>query len=192
MNEKSEDGYEENKKVKISPELKAELEAKAQLVSKLEGKYASRGLKFTRGFAGSVPVQAYGIIDGFRFYFRYRGDHASIRIGFIKEDRMEREYARDMMFHQERLDKARAKAEETGVSYESVIKDMWLTFEPVKTVLDGITDYPSSIRKQAYIQDFYNESFKGTLDAEECEEVFTRLIENLENVDYEDPIIITL
>lgn len=174
---------------KISPELAAHLEAKKLAAVELEEMYVSRGLKFTQGFTGSFPVQAYGIIDGYRFYFRYRGDNASIRIGFIADDRLVKEHARDMAFYNKRIEKYRAEAEATGVSLESIMSDRFER-EPLQETLNGITDYPSSIRKQSYLSGFYGEDYKGELEPEECKEIFIRLIESLEEVEYEDPLTI--
>jgi hypothetical protein len=50
-------------------------------VTLLEEKYADRGLKFTSAFEGFAPVQAYGHLDGKRFYFRLRGGVASLKVG---------------------------------------------------------------------------------------------------------------
>lgn len=175
----------------ISPELQAEIEAKDAVEKFLEEKYADRGLKFTAGFGGSYPVQAWGIIDGYRFYFRFRHDSASIRIGFIAEDRLAREYQRDMKFHAERIARLDKEEAETGIVDDSVFAMLYRQ-EPVLGELNGIDDYPSSIRKQAYWGNIYDDEYKGHLNAEECETIFTHLIENLVEVDYEDPITIEL
>jgi hypothetical protein len=50
-------------------------------VKTLEAKYADRGLVFTSPFEGFAPIQAYGHLDGKRFYFRLRGGEASLRVG---------------------------------------------------------------------------------------------------------------
>lgn len=173
----------------IPPYVQADIAAKREAEARLEEKYADRGLKFTRGFSGSTPVQAWGVIDGYRFYFRYRGDMASIRIGFIASDRAEREYARDMKFHQERVARSEERQAQTGELDTSLSNALFL-MEPKLTVLDGITDYPSSIRKQAIIVDALGEPYNGMLSALEAENLFTRLIENLEDVSYEDPVTI--
>lgn len=47
----------------------------------LEEKYSDRGLKFTSPFEGLAPIQAYGHLDGKRFYFRLRGGDASLKVG---------------------------------------------------------------------------------------------------------------
>lgn len=51
------------------------------IAKRLEDKYASRNLKFTSPFEGLEPVQAYGYLDGLRFYFRFRGRIAKLNIG---------------------------------------------------------------------------------------------------------------
>lgn len=58
------------------------------VASLLEEKYKHRGLRFD-GFGGSHPVQADGEIDGEEFYFRFRGDSATLEVGrlyFIGEE----------------------------------------------------------------------------------------------------------
>jgi hypothetical protein len=52
-------------------------------VSFLEKKFADRGLRFTSTFEGTDPVQAYGHLDGLRFYFRFRYDSASLVLGDV-------------------------------------------------------------------------------------------------------------
>lgn len=47
----------------------------------LEDKYADRGLVFTSPFEGANLVQAFGHLDGYRFYFRLRNGEASLRVG---------------------------------------------------------------------------------------------------------------
>lgn len=60
----------------------------------LEGKYADRGLVFTSPFEGANLVQAFGHLDGMRFYFRLRGGEASMRVGVydrsIEEGKVQR------------------------------------------------------------------------------------------------------
>lgn len=55
-------------------------------VASLEEKYSDRGLKFTSPFEGFAPIQAYGHLDGKRFYFRLRGGEASLRVGVYDKD----------------------------------------------------------------------------------------------------------
>jgi hypothetical protein len=63
-----------------------------EIVQVLEKLYAHRGLKFTTVFEGLEPVQAYGDIDGMRFYFRERGNISSLKVGQYDVE-LERKYA---------------------------------------------------------------------------------------------------
>lgn len=51
-------------------------------VEYLEKKYAHRGLKIDGCFWKSCPTQAFGVIDGMIFYFRFRHDYAALEIGY--------------------------------------------------------------------------------------------------------------
>lgn len=157
---------------------KIERDAKKVVELRLEEKYAERGLKFTFGFRGSIPTQAFGTIDGYLFYFRYRGDYAQLRVGFIEEDRYEQEYARDMKFHNDRI----ARFGLGG--------DKWHDIPPEKQVLNGETDMPTSLRKVASIADVLDDPYNGTLTADECEMIFIRLVESLEDIEHEVPVTI--
>jgi hypothetical protein len=63
-----------------------------ETVQVLEKLYSHRGLKFTTVFEGLEPVQAYGDIDGMRFYFRERGGISSLKVGKYDVE-LERKYA---------------------------------------------------------------------------------------------------
>lgn len=52
-----------------------------QMVELLENNNQNRGLKFTSPFEGLIPVQAYGHVDGKRFYYRSRSGTTSLQIG---------------------------------------------------------------------------------------------------------------
>lgn len=194
MSEYTQDNFDDDSvtlPLSTSSAVSADIAGKRRVEARLEEKYADRGLKFTRGFSGSSPVQAWGVIDGYRFYFRYRTDAASIRIGFIAEDRAEREYERDMKFHKERIARSEAREALTGELDTSLSNALFL-LEPKLNVADGVTDYPSSIRKQAYVSGVFNDPWNGQLSPEQAEYIFVRLIENLEDVSYEDPVTIEL
>jgi hypothetical protein len=47
----------------------------------MEAEHVDRGLSFYRNGLGHTPVQAFGMIDGDYFYFRFRHDMASIEVG---------------------------------------------------------------------------------------------------------------
>lgn len=55
------------------------------ICKRLETKYAFLGLEFTEPFNGYVPVQAWGKIHGMDFYFRFRHDYLSLRVGDFSE-----------------------------------------------------------------------------------------------------------
>lgn len=57
-----------------------------EVVTILEEKYSDRGLRFTSPFEGLAPIQAYGHLDGKRFYFRLRGGEASLRVGVYDKE----------------------------------------------------------------------------------------------------------
>jgi len=69
----------------ISPQKQAEFDAAraatAATVAELEARHADRGLHFTQPFYGMMPVQAFGHIDGQRFYFRFRHNSATLQVG---------------------------------------------------------------------------------------------------------------
>lgn len=162
------------------------------VVSRLEERYSDRGLKFTTPFIGSVPVQAFGTIDDMIFYFRYRGDYGNLRIGFIREDRFELEYERDLLFYEERLKKDAKDRAENGVDenesdLDRVWNEMWLT-KPRKQERTT-EDIPTSIRKVAHAANYLDDPYNGTLTAGECEELFIFLMNNLQDVEHEENII---
>lgn len=172
-----------------------------EVVTNLEERYASRGLKFTTGFLGSVPVQAFGQIDGMLFYFRYRGDYGNLRVGIIEEDRYQKEYERDLLFHEERVAKRVAKkaAEIASDNAAKAVAGEELEFEdfftrlhlmpPVLKVASGVDDVPTSLRKIASAPDYLNDPYCGTLSAVQCEELFIHLVEKLEDVEWVESII---
>lgn len=156
----------------------------------LERRYADRGLKFTSGFRGVVPVQAFGTIDGMMFYFRYRGDYGNLRIGFIEDDRYELEYKRDMLFHNERLEKRAEEKAAAGDSWDT--ENEWfddLMFREPKLQKITDTSIPTTLRKVAGIVNYLDDPYNGSLTGEQCEDLFIRLMEELEEVDYVQPII---
>lgn len=163
------------------------------VTDRLEKRYENRGLKFTRAFVGSIPVQAFGTIDDMIFYFRYRGDYGQLEVGFIKEDRFDLEYERDVMFHEERVRKdkeQKAQAKAAGIAPDPddyIFESLWLT-PPIKKIPTD-EDMPTSLRKVAYVQNYLDSPYNGTLTLDECEDLFTRLVEGLEDVEQERQVI---
>jgi hypothetical protein len=58
-----------------------DVEYEERIAQELEASNIHRGLRFTSVFQGLVPVQAYGIVDGKRFYFRQRNGLSYLVVG---------------------------------------------------------------------------------------------------------------
>lgn len=142
-------------------------------IETLEQTYKDRGLKFTVPFTGNIPNQAYGHIDGMLFYFRYRGDNASLRVGTIPLFRLEREHVQAVN---------RWKEDPTDAfGFEND--------RPKKRKLNGYNDMPVAIKKESFLTDYTGEHFNSHLDKEQMIDLFSKLVEALEDVDYEEPVI---
>jgi hypothetical protein len=151
----------------------------------LEERFTARGLKFTQGFGGALPVQAFGVIDGMRFYFRFRYDVAALRVGNLDEDKPLRDYDRAVARRVSRLTELEEDVEAGILTHaEAETQRKWLR-EPRIEYPNGRDDYPTLIKKQARVSDFLGEPLAGILSAEEAIAVFTRLVETLEDVDYD-------
>ncbi|QOD05662.1 hypothetical protein [Pseudarthrobacter sp. BIM B-2242] len=138
------------------------------VVARLEEKYAHLGVRFYQGFAGSVPVQAYGRIGRRFFYFRFRGDCASLTIG--SPDR--------------RGDAARYKAQRVKALRTLRRKDDSGFFGLYGALRDlrrgtGQEWYPSIPVRYAVINDVTGERYAGCLEQDEAEALFVRLMEDL-------------
>lgn len=140
-------------------------------VQALEAKFADRGLKFTAGFEGNIPVVAYGVMDGLPFYFRYRGDVGRLSLGHPDPDAELKRY----------ISQLKSALHEA----ENVLKEggsVWFSHISL-----GKTDenrlYPVFITKQAVIQDFLDKPLNSYLGYDGFIALFSALVENLENVD---------
>lgn len=138
------------------------------VVARLEAKYAHLGMRFYNGFGGSVPVQAWGRIGRRFFYFRFRGDCASLTVG--SPDR--------------RGDAARYKARRVKALRTLRRKDDSGFFGLFGAQRDLRRDtgqewYPSSPVRYAVINDVTGERYAGALEQEEAEALFVRLMEDL-------------
>lgn len=181
------DGLSEEELAEIRRQERLSLDTAA---ANLEKRYADRGLKFNVNFRGFIPVQAFGTIDGMMFYFRYRGDYGSLQVGFVEEGRYELEYKRDLLFHNERLERRAEEKAHAGDSWDSENEffDDLLFREPKLQKLTE-TSLPTTLRKVASVPNYLDDPYNGTLTGEQCEDLFIRLMEGLEEVDYVRPII---
>lgn len=159
--------------------LEAEKIATRAMIDQLEAKYSARGLKFTVPFSGAVPVQAYGHLDGMRFYFRFRGNHGSLKVGpFIEE--LEVLYAKR---RNEDVELRKQRRIEAGVLEE----DIWPEPEHYPAAETDRDYYPHVIAKHATVQgenpeDIYN----GFLTDQQAHDIFIQLVEALKDIPEEE------
>jgi hypothetical protein len=166
-------------------------EAVKAVVEDLEAKYSDRKLKFTVPFRGSVPVQAWGYMDGYRFYFRFRRDIGSLRLGITNPE------------HYIKINDLRAKREtrqlaeledglKTGRLTQSEYADELEFFSLFRKThdekapeFDDPMFYPTHIKKESVISEYTGERYEGTLDPGQMYDLFTKLVEKLEDCDIE-------
>lgn len=180
------DGYgDEYDPVAEERDFQKEKEEMKEAVLRLEKRFADRGLKFTQNFAGGLPMQAFGIIDNMRFYFRFRHDVAVLRVGNLDEAKPLRDYDRAVALRMKRLrdiEEDFTAGKMTRQEADSASK--WFAREPRIEYPNGRDDYPTLIKKEARISNVLGETYAGFLKADEAEKVFTSLVEALEDVDY--------
>lgn len=148
---------------------------------KLEEIYAHRNLK-VNAFGGAAPVQAYGEVDGMRFYFRFRSNHARLKLGLVNEeiDRL----------HAQRVDEDRAerlsKVESRRVFGPLTISDH-MEFKSLTRVSepqapDSPYYFPYVIEQMADVYDVVKngDCYTGHLTQSEAIQVFGELLDKLE------------
>lgn len=151
-----------------------------EAVAELEAKFAGRGLRFTEGFRGACPMQAYGWIDGQRFYFRYRNDIASLRVGTVDPVKAQKAYEYD------RTVKAKSMVDFVAANRELSDEQQqeMLAVQAAKAVLetnDDIHAFPSAITAYAGFNDIQGNPYAGALNSkEEILTTFIRLVSELE------------
>jgi len=163
--------------------------AQAIMITKLETKYADRGLKFTIPFAGCIPVQAYGHLDDLRFYFRFRGNFGQLRLGPYDLEIEELTHKRNTEQAARWLAEAEAKrasGESSKEEYE--FATFFVDADPLVTE-DAKNFYPTRITKASVAdgadpEDYYN----GSLTDEEAFDMFSLLADTLEDIPEADQI----
>lgn len=146
-------------------------------VSNLESKYSHRGLQFESGFLGSLPVQAYGHLDGMRFYFRFRHDSARLDLGVYDAEKEEADYQRDLKNEQvrkEQADKDLAAGEITEMDHM-----FWTMSTASKVEEDDENYYPNPVLKSVSIHAYTGEPYAGWLDGKQAEDLFSQLADRL-------------
>lgn len=150
---------------------------KKDVSRQLEADYADRGLKFTVDIIGAVPVQAWGHIDGLRFYFRFRGNVAQLRVGpYVHE--FEKLYAQRV---NEDIAKRNEEYEKQDRSDRELLRSLQREEQVVRE--DAVDFIPHHVAKYSFLEgsdpeDIYN----GSLSPEEAYETFSKLIDTLEDV----------
>ena len=139
----------------------------AELIALLADRYAPRSIRFDSGFVGSVPVQCYGRIGRRYFYFRFRGDSASLTIGSAdhRRDASHAKHARRRALRQLR------RGDDDGfggfMAQSELKRDK------------GLDRHPSRAVWYAAMHDVTGERYAGSLDAEESAELFVQLMDQL-------------
>ena len=169
--------------------MKAHREAVKVVVEELENKYVARQLKFTVPFGGNIPVQAFGYMDGYRFYFRFRRDVASLRLGIANPEHYVRINA--LRKNRERSQLAKyeadlASGQLTKAEYDEELEFFHMfskTEDEEAPEFDDPQFYPTHIKKESVVRDYTGEPYEGSLTPSQMEDVFTKLVENLEECD---------
>lgn len=171
--------------------MKAHRKAVKAVATDLETQYSDRELKFTEPFCGSVPVQAWGYMDGYRFYFRFRGDTGSLRLGIanpeyyvrINDLRAKRE-ARKLAQLEDGLKTGALTQSEYDEEMEFV--NLFGKTEDEKVPeFDEPRFFPTHIKKSSMVLNYTGERYEGTLTPEQMLDIFTKLVEGLEECDIE-------
>ena len=179
-----------NNPVSMTDYYKAIQEDSERVVAQLEEEFVDRGLKFTVRFIGSVPVQAAGHIDGERFYFRFRGNTGSIKIGPYNqmiEDGLWVRYEETRLKRLAKVNEEHESGELTGIDYELASFNLNRP-EPMSTpdeemfIPTVVTHVAGKIG--ANPEDHYN----GELTADEAYDMFKHLITNLNTIPEEEQL----
>lgn len=152
-----------------------------EIIEELENEFSHRGLKFTTTFMGVLPVQAYGHIDGKRFYFRYRSDNATLKVGVFNEITEEKEFYSSrnrnlgalFVLEQQYLN---GEIEESSYVFKKAIFSR-SSYEKQTGNEDDY--YPNYCVETIRIEGYLNEPFSGVLSPAEAKDVFTKLLNKL-------------
>lgn len=159
-----------------------------KMVANLEAKYRSRGLKFTLPFAGAVPVQAYGRIDGLRFYFRFRGNVARLNCGPV-DPVFEKRYAdrsRESYMDNYRKDQKKPRDKDSFFP-----EDYWKKqADAVRPQTDADADFfPHKLTKASWCEGpIPGDKYNGSLSDGEAFTIFSKLVETLQDVPEQDQV----
>jgi len=156
----------------------AEKKAMAALADKLEAKYADRGLRIVQCFDGISPVQANGYLGREVFYFRFRGDIASLEVGLPDWDKTKRDGTQGKMSSLQKIEATQAALIAGAISVHEAQKNYEnLMIELPPREVDPL--YSDIVSKSARIEGVTGNHYAGLLSHNRLESIFCELIENL-------------
>lgn len=147
-----------------------------ELIAALTERYANQKIRFDTGFAGSIPVQASGRIGRQYFYFRFRGDSASLTLGLadLRRSASRAKHARRKALRELR----RGQADDNFMSF-MLKRDLRRD-----TSMDR---HPSRPVWYAVINDVTGDRWAGDLEPEDAASLFVQLMDQLQRVPYKKP-----
>lgn len=161
----------------------------------LESRHAHRGLRFQRdhdghpqGF-GSVPAQAFGELDGQRFYFRFRHDHARLNVGpydAALELALERRRLQWRAVHRDDMPETHRVQDDGGASFEWLMvtdRDLERAID-----MDDFSFAPTRVTAVADVHDVTGEEYGSTCSDDEFLTLFQQLIDDLTPVPEADQV----
>ena len=159
------------------------------VVEDLETTFADRKLKFTVPFCGSIPVQAWGYMDGVRFYFRFRRDVGSLRLGLADPEHYVK--INNLKNKREALELAKLEdgLKSGALSKEEYAEELEFMTRFAKTKDEKVPEfnapqfYPTHIKKESSIREYTGEQYEGTLTPHQMQDIFTKLVILLEDCD---------
>lgn len=167
--------------------MKAHREAVGVVVKDLETTFADRQLRFTVPFGGSIPVQAWGYMDGYRFYFRFRRDVGSLRLGvadpeyYVKINSLKNKREAELIAKlEDGLKSGELSKEEYTEELEFFTR---FTKDEKAPEFDDSRFYPTYIKKESSIREYTGEPYEGALTPSQMKDLFTKLVVLLEDCD---------
>lgn len=167
----------ESERLREAAEMKAVEES-------LEKEFAFKGLRFTKGFHGAMPVQAYGWILGQRFYFRFRHDTAVLNVGNVDpakaQEDFERRVTRRARSRHEFMNPEAGSFEDLPEWEKTVLRD--IAVETHNLTVDtelSIDVVPNEVKQSVSLEDFTGEKLSGFLSASQAQETFSFLVSKL-------------
>lgn len=164
----------------LEAERLREADAMRSVEETLEAEFAKQGLRFTKGFHGAMPVQAYGWILGQRFYFRFRHDTAVLHVGNVDPAKSYEDFERKVnKFARGRYEFGNdnaVKFEDLPEWEKDVLRASAVEMHNLVVETEhSITVHPNEVKQTVSLEDFTGEKLSGYLSAPEAQKVFTFL-----------------